>query len=1348
MPNLSLQRENSQRRGQPGSPTSRRKREGGQALIEYVLILALVAVALIAVLTITGPAVGNVFSNAVYSVLGDEHATPRDTLSAGQFWNMVAAVASYTPEPIDVVRTNTPPPNISDADGDGIPDLDDDCPTQPGPLSMIPGQNGCPPPDADGDGVPDMSDDCPNVAGPVSNQGCPLTDTDGDGVPDINDDCPLVHGEPAYNGCPPPTPGPSPTPPDQSFGYPFDDKAENKDLWQHDFDQETLKDWEAEFWDLPGSDGASYASDMSSMPEGSGVWTTSYDTLDYYWPDSPGGGVYRNFYARYKTSVTLEPVEYTLHVRVDDGIRVWIGGNLVVDRWYWVNNAWFTQTFTATAGVNEVVVEHYDNHTNAYIGVWLESSGNPNIDQGDCNWTLVGEQYHSAPLAWSDSPGTNTASNSYCILKLRGNIDLTGASAPKLEFWDRYDLAAISYAKVGVSVSGSGTWDDYVLHANGTNLAWARYTLDLANFGDSGNDYRNQVIEIRFVIDARDAATPGDGWWIDDIKVEENDPNVYQLGFADDMEGALYWVAGGTWQRSSEQRHRGASAWSDSPGADYANNSTNILQLDGVIDLSTGPGNPEVTDPEITFWHRYNLTNTDVIRAQVSLNNRDWTTLMEIQQDTNLTWNQRIIPLDSYIDKRFYFRFVIATDSSNTADGWWIDDFEIRNHPSAEIQPDWCDNTEIGGGQWIPGGTWAIVRGVDDNPVMENQDPIVRPIRPHSAYQFWSDSPGSNYQHATNSSLQLSPAVNLTASSNPELVFWHQWDMAANDHLYIDISTDGGETWPEDQIAWEKIYNQKPAGYGTSSVDSTWYNTELLWTREVVSLQQWAGQKINIRFRLNAMSDTSTSDGWWIDDVCFQEHKDDPVRPLPFYDSFDAGSGNWIVAGSWTNSDPDAQPRDGSAAFSDSPGDYGNQTNGILELNGVLDLTGAQNPTLYFWDRFELAWGDQTIVEVKVSEDNGTTWGPWNEIHNIRYEKTASWNRRQIKVADLSSYSGYLVKLRFRLMTSQGDSPADGWYVDNLAVVSRVGENVHPVPFLETGENLNDFWVMEGTWDRIGMSRGSDTPYDLGPGGWTGEYYDDSDSCGHTFENATLAGTRTDTDIDFDFDPSANQPYGMANCFLVRWTRQVNIPADNTALEFQTYSDDGIRVAVDPPGVPDPDGNYVTEWDWLIDKWVNRGMPSSPDRGGIVLNAGVHTIVVEYYENYGSADVLLEVVETGSVFHDSPAGSYNRFDNASMMLEGMIDLTDPTLEDPVLTYYERYNLGSNHYARTEVSTDGGYTWIQLKAQGGTNWSWTQRVLSLDAYRGKMINIRFRLDARQNTTPREGWWIDDIRVFDM
>lgn len=43
-------------------------REEGQGLVEYALILVLVAIVVIAILLVLGPAVGNVFSNIVANV--------------------------------------------------------------------------------------------------------------------------------------------------------------------------------------------------------------------------------------------------------------------------------------------------------------------------------------------------------------------------------------------------------------------------------------------------------------------------------------------------------------------------------------------------------------------------------------------------------------------------------------------------------------------------------------------------------------------------------------------------------------------------------------------------------------------------------------------------------------------------------------------------------------------------------------------------------------------------------------------------------------------------------------------------------------------------------------------------------------------------------------------------------------------------------------------------------------------------------------------------------------------------------------------------------------------------------
>lgn len=44
------------------------QKEGGQGLVEYALILALVAVAVIVLLALLGPAIGNMFSNIMVQI--------------------------------------------------------------------------------------------------------------------------------------------------------------------------------------------------------------------------------------------------------------------------------------------------------------------------------------------------------------------------------------------------------------------------------------------------------------------------------------------------------------------------------------------------------------------------------------------------------------------------------------------------------------------------------------------------------------------------------------------------------------------------------------------------------------------------------------------------------------------------------------------------------------------------------------------------------------------------------------------------------------------------------------------------------------------------------------------------------------------------------------------------------------------------------------------------------------------------------------------------------------------------------------------------------------------------------
>ncbi len=72
------------------------------------------------------------------------------------------------------------------------------------------------------------------------------------------------------------------------------------------------------------------------------------------------------------------------------------------------------------------------------------------------------------------------------------------------------------------------------------------------------------------------------------------------------------------------------------------------------------------------------------------------------------------------------------------------------------------------------------------------------------------------------------------------------------------------------------------------------------------------------------------------------------------------------------------------------------------------------------------------------------------------------------------------------------------------------------------------------------------------------------------------------------------------------------------------------------------------------------------------------------------------------------------------------------------------NCGWDHRF-VEVSTDNGTTWAVL-ATGAAEGLWYERVLSLDAYRGASVRIRFRFDPVDGWgNDYAGWLVDDVRI---
>ncbi|HTF98458.1 MAG TPA: DUF6701 domain-containing protein [Cellvibrio sp.] len=125
---------------------------------------------------------------------------------------------------------------------------------------------------------------------------------------------------------------------------------------------------------------------------------------------------------------------------------------------------------------------------------------------------------------------------------------------------------------------------------------------------------------------------------------------------------------------------------------------------------------------------------------------------------------------------------------------------------------------------------------------------------------------------------------------------------------------------------------------------------------------------------------------------------------------------------------------------------------------------------------------------------------------------------------------------------------------------------------------------------------------------------------GYYYNNTTLtepnSSTRSDGPINFNWGSAAPGPAGVdADTFSVRWTGYIRATVSGN-YRFRTVSDDGVRL-------------YVND-DLVINRW-NDHSSATDTTGNIALVAGqTYSLVLEYYENGGSAIIQLSWLTPGS----------------------------------------------------------------------------------------------------------------------
>ena len=173
---------------------------------------------------------------------------------------------------------------------------------------------------------------------------------------------------------------------------------------------------------------------------------------------------------------------------------------------------------------------------------------------------------------------------------------------------------------------------------------------------------------------------------------------------------------------------------------------------------------------------------------------------------------------------------------------------------------------------------------------------------------------------------------------------------------------------------------------------------------------------------------------------------------------FTSAGGNWGISTTDYVSAP--------SSITDSPiGNYADNSNKTLTLNGAIDLSSAISASLNFWTKWNIEAG-YDYVEVEASADGGSTWTPLCG----NYTKTGNSNQDQgnplydgvqstwvWEEMSLNNYIGQTIFIRYQLVSDQGVN-YDGFYFDDLSVsmLSSSATNVNEI-------KINDNLILQNT---------------------------------------------------------------------------------------------------------------------------------------------------------------------------------------------------------------------------------------------------------------------------------------------
>ncbi|MBI1280299.1 MAG: hypothetical protein GC179_19390 [Anaerolineaceae bacterium] len=1008
----------------PQKPTQR-----GQALIEYALILVLVVMALVAAVAATGPALGNVFSNTVFNLVGIT-GTPQDLYARGgptAFWMTVTYVAQNPPAARSFPTSPPKPPTATFTAGPS--------PT-PSPVtpSATPKPTNTLPP------TPTAEDIAHNV---------PYDDTINEPVWWRVDSSVYLGGQ-DWLGQYYPNTTLSGTP-DQTL---YNQQIDPSYRFLMDFNWGT------------GSPLDGWLTDNFSIR-----FTRQIDVQPGTTP----------------VKLTFNLTSDDASKLIIDGATVIASGS--GSRSF---TQTFTPNATQTTP-HTIVIEYVENTGNASLslaitgekGNVLDDDTKPTGGAKNCPWSqTTGTQPNTLMYSWKENLSTVTngfPQNMKCNLELRGYVDLTGVSSATMSFWDVWDfgtatdtsvkLILAEYVPYNADLTGGPNWGagtSFTLHTSGKNYAWTRNELAIPA------GLVNKKVTWRFVMDSG-SATSIRRWYLDDIRLAAaTAPKTFGVCTISKYTCGSYWnldipdqkadfITSGRWDLTNKivaSNDSGGTSMSWDISSALLNGNTtyakfgseqtssdyriHYVALNGLVDLRTinidGTGGlPDWEGdsgfPILSFYQAYGLEAGDSIEVQYTRDSdtpgvpANWTrvgtsAIKSVGTSSSAIsapmgrFDLQLKDIPNWNTVPFRLRFALIVNNNKESTGWYIDNIAIEREGILKYANyPFCDDAENGTDQWLMGGQWGIAttsgafqtgRSFSDSPSGNYVNGQVSSMTMRYAIDFNNDTPENVTIWGGNKS--CFDGSNSGAASQPILSFWHWRKLGSSKSFRIELFRNARAASSTTAIApftvWSYSYNSGNAN-------------QVVWEREEVNMRaaiekatgvKWATLMSNadkydddfyVQITFDASSGSSVSDGIYIDNLVMQEYSETsfklwststnytaktgaPVAGLGngtnWVDNIDTPSdwySRWTTGGTWTGVTWDAHSGITSMHDSGTSGQkYLHQSFNVLEMNKILDLRGTKTtdlPTMFFWNHYNISSGDSISVDVAVQDETEMT---------------------------------------------------------------------------------------------------------------------------------------------------------------------------------------------------------------------------------------------------------------------------------------------------------------------------------------------------------------------------------------